>query len=138
MRNAGKQVIFVQAVLGEMQSSYGIWAFQVPDALGPAPGDLYVTKELRDSFDKSTALVGLLNERELGSCIITGIATHACVNGTVQGGMQRGYRIIVAADAHSSYDPGAQDRIDTYNGVVWPSMGAIVMESDAITFDTQQ
>ncbi len=137
-RAAAVTVVFVQADYtswdGGMQSPKGTWEFEVPDTLGPTPDDLYVTKTVQDSFDESTTLVGLLNDHSIGSCIITGIATQACVNGTVEGGLHRGYRLIVAADAHSSFDPGAQMRIDSFNET-WASLGAIVMNSGEINFN---
>lgn len=137
-RNAEKHVIFVQtdytSPTGDPDSPIGTWKFDMPGSLDPRPDDLYVTKWGQDSFDRDTKLIIILNDHELGSLVVCGIATQACVNGTIEGGLKLGYRIIVAGDAHSSYDPYAQQRIDSYNNTIWPAMGVIVNFSSGIEF----
>lgn len=137
-RTADKKVIFIQtdytSPVGDPDSPIGTWEYQVAEALGPLPDDIYVTKWGQNSFESSTKLAAVLRNNHLGSLVVCGIATQACVNGTIEGGLSMGFRIIVAGDAHSSYDPYAQQRIDSYNTNIWPEMGVDVINSDAIHF----
>lgn len=138
VRSSGKEVIFIQtdytSYSGENDSPYGSWKFLVHEDLNPGGDDHYVVKWGQDSFDRDTELLEVLNENELGALVVCGIATHACVHGTIEGGVAKGYRIIVAGNAHSSYNPGAQERINTYNQLKWPAMGIDVMNAEAIHF----
>jgi nicotinamidase-related amidase len=137
-RASEKNIIFIQtdytSPIGDPDSPIGTWEFLIPQALDPRHDDVYVVKRVQDSFDNSTSLVSVLNERMIGSLVICGIATQNCVHGTIIGGIERGYNIIAAGDAHSSYDPYAQDRIDQYNDVIWPNLGVTVLDVESILF----
>lgn len=137
-RASNKDIIFIQtdytSPIGDPDSPMGTWDFLIPESLDPRHDDIYVIKKVQDSFDKSTSLVSILNEKMIGSLVICGIATQNCVHGTITGGIERGYHIIAAGDAHSSYNPYAQDRIDQYNNVIWPNLGVTVLDSEIILF----
>jgi nicotinamidase-related amidase len=136
-RAASKHIIFIQTDYtspnGQRDSPINTWDFEIPTALLPSPNDIYITKRNRDSFSE-TDLVPITCEKQIGSFVICGIATQYCLNATIVGGLRRGYRIIIAADAHSSYDPEAQLRIDLYNTEIWPGLGATVVNSNLIDF----
>mgnify|MGYP002398059126 CR=1 FL=1 len=137
-RASNKKVIFIQSdytsPIGDPDSPMGTWEFLIPESLDPRHDDIYIVKRMQDSFDKSTSLVSALNEKMIGTLVVCGIATQNCVHGTITGGIERGYHIIVAGDAHSSYDPYAQDRINQYNDVIWPDLGVTVLNSESILF----
>jgi nicotinamidase-related amidase len=137
-RNANRPVIFIQSDYtspnGIRDSPINTLKFQIPSTLIPGQNDIYLIKRCQDSFDESTGILPIINEKHVGSFVVCGIATQLCVAATIAGGIDKGYRIIVAADAHSSYDPSAQSRIDYYNTEIWPELGASVIYTNHISF----
>ncbi len=66
-------------------------------------GEPVVPKEEDDGFD-GTALDELLRSRGATRLCLVGIQSEMCVAGTARGALSRGYEVVLARDAHTTYD----------------------------------
>ena len=96
---AADRTIFITHREGEMQP--GSQAFELLPELRPPAGSLYVTKTACDSFWQTT-LAATLAQLDVNAFVICGCATDYCVDTTIKVGAGLGYRITVAADAHTT------------------------------------
>ena len=87
----------------EGQDNVGI----VPD-LEPRAGELVIDKRYYDGFN-GTVLDGALRARGITTLVVTGTMTDICVLGTVVGGFNREYRMVVVEDGVATLWPGIQD-----------------------------
>lgn len=76
---------------------------QVVDELAPRPGELVIDKFGYGSFH-NTALEDVLRAASVRQVWLVGTVTQICVEETVREGYRRGFAMIVAADAVSSFD----------------------------------
>ena len=75
--------------------------------LAPHPGELVIRKHYYDGFN-GTVLDGALRARGVTTLVITGTMTDICVLGTVVGGFNREYRLIVVEDGVATLWPEVQ------------------------------
>jgi nicotinamidase-related amidase len=78
----------------------------IPD-LAPRADELVIRKHYYDGFN-GTVLDGALRARGVTTLVITGTMTDICVLGTVIGGFNREYRMIVIEDAVATLWPEIQ------------------------------
>jgi nicotinamidase-related amidase len=76
----------------------------IVDELTPEVGEVVVDKYGYGSFD-GTVLEDALRAAQASQVWIVGTVTQICVEETVRGGFRRGFEVVVAADAVSSFDP---------------------------------
>jgi ureidoacrylate peracid hydrolase len=79
----------------------GTWDGQVIDRLAPRAGDVVVDKRRYDAF-LYTDMEVMLRALGVDSVLITGVATHACVESTARAADMRDYRVAVASDCTTS------------------------------------
>lgn len=111
------RTIFITHREGEMQE--GTQAFELLPELRQPTNALYVTKTACDSFWR-TELAATLTALKVNAFVICGCATDYCVDTTVKVGAGLGYRITVAADAHTTADrtyASAEQLIGQHNEV---------------------
>jgi nicotinamidase-related amidase len=84
------------------------------EALHMADGDTQLKKTVSDSF-KERSIVSALEEQDVETIVVTGLVTHGCVKAACLGGLQKGYTVTLAADAHSSFNKDAAELIDEWN-----------------------
>ena len=53
-----------------------------------------------------------LKSKGISRVVATGFVTHGCVKATCLGAKSRGYQVVLANDAHSSYSKDAADLIE--------------------------
>ena len=75
--------------------------------LAPRAHELVVRKHYYDGFN-GTVLDGALRARGIGTLVVTGTMTDICVLGTVIGGFNREYRMIVVEDGVATLWPEIQ------------------------------
>ena len=75
----------------------------VVDELTPRPGELVIDKFGYGSFH-NTALEDVLRAASTRQVWLVGTVTQICVEETVREGYRRGFEMVVAADAVSSFD----------------------------------
>ena len=110
----------------------GSESWQAVAGLTPNDEDIIVSKITSDAFD-GTSLVDKLNENKIGAIVLCGVATEGCIKDSFTGAKTRGYKIFILADGHSTFNPGAEEKIMRYN-TNWSSQGAILIDSNQLFF----
>jgi len=82
-----------------------------------AAGDVLVAKHKPDAF-LGTLLEDHLKKIGITQVVTTGFVTHGCVKATTLGAKERGYQVILAHDAHSSYSKDAAELIQKVGELV--------------------
>lgn len=65
--------------------------------------------------------------------MITGLVSQGCVRATTLGALERGYRVILVSDAHSTYSKGAAEIIAKWNSDL-RARGAVLQPAQALVF----
>ena len=102
-----------------------------PD-LHPEPGDWRIEKQNSNAF-KETELTEKLASHGIGSVVASGLVTHGCVKNTCLGGMDNGFQVILAGDAHSNFSKDAPRLIRKWNKFL-AEKGVMVKEAAEIQF----
>jgi ureidoacrylate peracid hydrolase len=79
----------------------GSWDAAVIDELAPAANDTTIDKFRYDAF-LYTPMEVMLRALQISSLLITGVATHACVESTARSADMRDFDVAVAADCTSA------------------------------------
>lgn len=77
-------------------------AWQIDDAVAPAPGEVVVNKTTSGPLN-STRLEETLRERGIDTLIVCGLTTDVCVTQTARETGDRGFQVIVAEDACTTF-----------------------------------
>lgn len=77
--------------------------FAFVDAIAPQPNDS-VTVKRRNSGFYDTDLDQKLKAAGIDHLVICGMQTEYCVDATVRSAFDRGYRVTIVADAHTTFD----------------------------------
>lgn len=103
-RAAGTPVFFVQHD-GGPGDSFGAAkpGFPFHDKLSPQPGD-DVTVKTKSSAFHGTDLDAKLKRAGIDHLVITGMQSEYCVTSAIRGAYERGYKLTLASDAHSTFD----------------------------------
>jgi nicotinamidase-related amidase len=80
----------------------GSWGHQVIDDLSPRPDETVIDKGRSSSFI-GTSLDMVLRSNRIETVVITGMATHACVESTARDAGFFDYYVVVARDAVADY-----------------------------------
>ncbi|MCF4997987.1 isochorismatase family protein [Pseudomonas syringae] len=116
-RQAGIPVVLVQHEEEGDLLTHGSEGWQLAEGLTVSAQDKRVRKTTGDSFYQ-TPLAKLIPKEDFERLIICGLQTDYCVNATVRQAHERGYDVVIAADAHSTVDNGtlsAEDIIAEHN-----------------------
>jgi nicotinamidase-related amidase len=142
-RAADVPVVWVQHNSSELVADTGPWRI-VPE-LAPAHGEPLVQKRYGDSFE-GTDLEAILERLGVGSLVVTGAQTDACIRSTIHGAFARGYDTTLVADAHTTEDLsrwGAPppDQVIAHTNMYWsdqsaPGKTAGTVEAASVAFDT--
>lgn len=131
---AADQVIFIQHVGPGMEVDTEGW--QIIPELQQPDNARYVNKTACDGFWQ-TDFAAVLDQHDIKSFVICGCATDYCVDTTIKVGASLGYRITVAADAHTTADRTyvtAQQQINQHNEVwadlILPGNPVLVRDTD--------
>ena len=66
--------------------------------LKPKKDDIIIQKHTLSAFSDYSGLERVLEQNKIGTLIMTGVCTDACVNDTMASGFEKGYHIIVPRD----------------------------------------
>jgi nicotinamidase-related amidase len=87
----------------------GTWGAEFyPDVEPPALDDLVVTKHTYDGFAVEE-LPAHLARLGVDTIVVTGVVTELCVMGTVAGGFERGFHVVVPREGTGSLNPAAAE-----------------------------
>ena len=65
-----------------------------------------VAEQYGDAFEDTT-LEAVLAQLDVGSLVVTGAETDACIRSTLHGALARGYDATLVSDAHTTGDKSA-------------------------------
>ncbi len=132
-RAAGARIFFVQHDGGPDGSFHpGRPGFAFHDKLSPLPGD-DVTVKTKSSAFHGTGLDDRLKRAGVDQLVLTGMQSEYCVTSAIRGAYERGYRLILASDAHSTFDTKvakARDIIAIVNETTSGSFAKLVSAAD--------
>jgi len=100
-RNEGAPVVWVRHADEDLVPGTDDW--QIVPELKPVESEVIVEKHYGDSFEE-TSLEALLAELGVGSLIVVGAQTDACIRSTLHGALVRGYDVTLVGDAHTTED----------------------------------
>jgi ureidoacrylate peracid hydrolase len=93
----------------------GTVGIEFHEGLEPLPGEPHVVKHRFDAF-YDTELDVLLQSRGIRSLIMTGVATHGCVDSTSRHAYFKGYYVVFGADLTGGASPDVQQMtLDSMN-----------------------
>lgn len=103
-READVPVIYVQhcGAEGEIDEP-GAPAWEIHPAIAPAAGEPVVQKRHPDAFQETT-LQAELKSRNIKCLVVAGMQTEYCVDTTCRRAYSLGYDVVLAEDAHSTWD----------------------------------
>jgi nicotinamidase-related amidase len=110
---AGAPVFYIQHS-SEKVLPRGSEDWDLHPALHPTSTDRIIHKLKGNAFE-GTELDGELAELAVEAVVVTGLVTHGCVKATCIGACERGYRVVLVADGHSSYSKDAARLIEEWN-----------------------
>jgi nicotinamidase-related amidase len=109
--------------------------FDICDAVKPAEGELVLVKTTRSAF-ASTPIDAALRAAAVDHIVMAGMQTEFCLNTTLLGAVDRGYRATVVRDGHTTFDNEVlpAEKIIALHHRIWlGKMAELVLAAD-ITF----
>ena len=118
--------------------------WQIVPELKPGDDEPLVSKQYGDSFEDTT-LETTLADLGVGSLVVVGAQTDACVRSTLHGALVRGYDATLVSDAHTTEDLsewGAPppEQVIAHTNMYWsyetaPGRSAGIVATDDVAFD---
>lgn len=114
-RKAGRPVVYITHVLkpdcSDSAHAYwrrirdsnttfiaeGTWGAEIIEELTPEEGEHVVIKKGFGGFH-NTSLDTILRNKDVTTCVVTGVTTCICVSTTIRGGVEENYRMIIVED----------------------------------------
>lgn len=136
-RAADVDVVWVQHNSEQLPRDSDQWQY-VPE-LELREGEPVVHKQYGDSFE-ATDLEDVLAARGIGTLIVAGAQTDACIRSTLHGAIARGYDATLVADAHTTEDLsewGAPppDKVIAHTNMYWGEHTAPGRKAGTVTTD---
>jgi len=131
-RSANVPVIYMQHNDPGLVKGTNFW--QIHQSLTPEEGDFVVQKWAPDSFQE-TELLELLKNKGIQNLVIAGNQTEHCIDATTRSAGNLGFDVILAKDAHGTWDSeamSAEQIINQHNGLL--SNFATLQETNDIKF----
>lgn len=140
-RCAGVPVIWIQQTDDDLARGSDNW--QIVPELTPADGEPRIEKAYGDSFEE-TSLETVLSDLGVGSLVIVGAQTDACIRSTLHGALVRGYDTLLVSDAHTTEDntswgATSPDLVIAHTNLYWhyqtvPGRTAGTVKTSEVTF----
>ena len=128
-RRRGRERVALAATGGRSghMAVRGTPGYEIIRELAPLPDELVLDKNTSSAFH-STPLDLFLRNMNVDTVILTGIASDQCVFATALDAADRGFHVIIAADACANLDPGSAEAVQILFGRVF----GYVMRTSAI------
>lgn len=110
---AGAPVIYIQHC-GQRDLVKDTEPWRLHPRLQPLETDRFVFKEKSNSFEQ-TNLDEMLKSLGVNHVVATGLVTHGCLKNGCLGARELGYKVTLAADAHSNFSEKAAEMIEKWN-----------------------
>ena len=88
--------------------------WQIHPSIQPSSVDIVIRKRRSSAF-KEPALCSELKSQPIRRLVITGLVTQGCVQAACLDALKIGYRVLLAADGHSTFHKRAGELIDEWN-----------------------
>lgn len=136
-RAADVPVVWIQHDAEDLPKGSDKW--QIVPELAPRDGEAKIEKQYGDSFE-ATDLENVLSGMGVGSLVITGAQTDACVRSTLHGAVARGYDALLIGDAHttddySEYGMPPADKVIAHTNMYWTYQAAPGRSMGVVTAD---
>ncbi len=103
-RAAGKRVYYVQHDGGPSHPFHpGKESFAFHDKLAPRTGDDVTVKNQSSAFH-GTDFDERLRKAGIDHLVVTGMQSEYCVDSAIRGAVERGYKVTLVSDAHSTFN----------------------------------
>jgi len=118
-REMGLPVVLIQHTDNE-EYTKGLITWEICPELTPLPGEDVVEKPTWDAFHR-TALTQVLRDKGITNLVIAGMQTEFCVDTTSRRAYSNGFKSIIVADAHSTFDGGnlTGEQIVQHHNRIW-------------------
>ena len=121
-RNNNIEVIYVRHDDGEgCELTKGTDGFEIYDEFRPVDKEVVFDKIVNSSF-KGTGLLEYLVAKDEQEIIVAGLQTDYCIDATVKCGFEHGFKMIVPANANTTFDNefmSAENTYQYYNDFMW-------------------
>lgn len=137
-RTANRPVVFVQHAGRDGHPLHPDTAgFSIDPRLARQDTDPVVVKKHCAAFH-NTSLIDALEALKVTHLVICGLQTDHCVDSAVRVGVDRGYRVTIAKDAHSTYDTEymSAELIIKHHEAVWADSFGPVKTIEDIEFSS--
>jgi len=102
-RDGGAPVVYVQHCDGRGEVfEEGSPHWELHEALVPQPNDTLLRKHASSAFE-DTDLAAMLQELEANELVLCGLQSEFCVYNTAKSALARGFAVVIARDAHSTW-----------------------------------
>lgn len=114
----------------------GSMGWEIHPDIAPSAGEVVIEKGTPDSF-YGTQLQRQLESQNIKTLVLCGIQTEYCVDTTCRRAFSLGYQVILAKDAHSTWDTEilSASQIIAHRNKVLAAWFAKTMEAGEINFD---
>ncbi len=116
------EVIYVRHDDGaDNELTKGTPGYKIYEEFQPADNELIFDKTINSSF-KDTGLLEYLKKKEETEIIIVGLQTDYCIDATIKAGFEHGFKMIIPANANSTFDNPymtAEQTYNYYNDFMW-------------------
>jgi nicotinamidase-related amidase/ribosomal protein S18 acetylase RimI-like enzyme len=119
-RKKGIPIVYVKHTENEGLYKKGENSWQIYNEVAPLENDKIVEKSSWDSF-LNTKLKETLDKIDVNELIIAGMQTEFCLDTSIRSGYEKGYKLTVAKDAHSTFDSDVLDgkSIINHHNNIW-------------------
>lgn len=109
--------------------------FAICDEVAPAPGEHVFIKTTRSAF-ASTDLEARLRKAGVNRLALCGMQTEYCIDTTLLGAVDRGFRMTVVRDGHTTFDNDVlpAEKIIALHHRIWQGVMAELVPADRIEF----
>lgn len=106
----------------------GTPGYEIVSAIAPRDGELVVDKNTSSAFH-TTPIDLYLRNMGVETIVLTGVAADMCVFATALDAADRGFHVIIAADACETFDPGSAEAVQILFGRIW---GYVMQTADIV------
>ena len=137
-RASGAQVLYVQHHgAGDHPFQPGRSGFPFYDKIAPQPDDDITVKHHSSAFH-GTDFDAKLKRAGVDHLVVTGMQSEYCVDSAIRGAVERGYKVTLVADAHTTGDTRvakAKDIIAMQNDTMAGDFATVIPAAD-VNFKT--
>ena len=134
-RDKGLEIMYVRHDDGVGEElTKGTPGYEIYEEIAPQDGEIVFDKTYNSIF-KKTGIKEYLKEKHITNLIVMGLQTELCVDATLKGGVEHGYRMIVPKGAVTTRDNGgftASQINDFYYNTIWNGRFAKILSIEEI------